>query len=60
MQRTNRWLPERGMVGECMKQVREIKRHKILVARSMSHGDGMYRVRNIVKNYAISLYGDRQ
>ena len=39
--------------------MREIKRHEFSVTKSMSYGYEMYHVKNIVNNYAKSLYGDK-
>ena len=42
------------------KQVREMKRYKLLVTKSMSHRYEMCSVGNTVRNNGISLYGDRR
>ena len=58
IQRTNRWLPDGRGMGAGKKQVREIKRYKLSVAKYINHGDEMYSVGNIVNNYVVSLCGD--
>ena len=45
-------------MGAGKKQVREIKRYKLSVAKYINHGDEMYSVGNIVNNYVVSLCGD--
>ena len=39
--------------------MKEIKRYKLPVIKSISHGEVMYGIGNIVNNIAITLYGDR-
>ena len=40
------------------KQVKEIKRYKLPVAKQMSHSYEICSVANILYNYVISLYGN--
>lgn len=57
--KTNRRLPEiRGLRGG-EKQVREIRRYRLLASKSMTHGYEMCIVGNIVNKYVIPLYGGR-
>lgn len=58
--RANKWLLEWEQ-GELVKQVWEIKRHKLLVRKKWICGCAMYNtfMGNIVNNIVIVFYGDR-
>lgn len=57
IQRTNWWLSEKlGEGGVGAKYIKGIKRYKLPVTESISPGDKMYSIGNIVNNIIITLW----
>ena len=56
--RTNWFLPEVMELGGMDKMGKGVKRYKLPVIKSISQGDVMHSMENIVSNILVSLHGD--